>query len=288
MITLGRGKFELDVAPEIGGAIARFEHGGKPVLRHVPRGETNVLEMCAFPLVPYANRIANGSFSFGGKDYRLPLNFGDHPHSLHGHGWQTAWRVETVSRDRVSLAFDHAPDAWAWAYSAEQVFTLTDDGLHLTLSVRSRDDKPMPYSLGLHPYFPRHPRSTLKAAVKGMWLADETLLPTEHVAAGKMIDLNAGQVISKAPFIDNTFTDWQGPAVITQPELGLEITLKASANSPFLHVFIPDGTDFFCVEPTTAMPNTLNRSELPDVSGAKVLAPGATATIDVRFAVRVL
>ena len=76
MITLGRGKFELDIAPEIGGAITRFEHGDKPVLRHVPQGETNVLEMCAFPLVPYANRIANGTFTFGGKEYRLPLNFG--------------------------------------------------------------------------------------------------------------------------------------------------------------------------------------------------------------------
>jgi aldose 1-epimerase len=288
MITLGRGKFELDIAPEIGGAITRFERGNKPVLRHVPQGETNVLEMCAFPLVPYANRIAKGSFSFGGKDYHLPLNFGDHPHSLHGHGWQTAWRVETMSRDRVSLAFDHAPDAWAWAYSAEQVFTLTEDGLHLTLSVRSRDDKPMPYSLGVHPYFPRRPGSTLKAAVKGMWLADETMLPTEHVAAGKLIDLNAGQVVSKAPFVDNTFTGWQGPALITQPELGLEITLTASANPSFLHVFIPEGTDFFCVEPTTAMPNASNRPESPDVSGAKVLAPGATAAIEMRLAVRVL
>lgn len=288
MITLGRGKFELDIAPEIGGAITRFECGDIPVMRPVAPGETNVLEMCSFPLVPYANRIAGGVFSFGGKEYRLPLNFGAHPHSLHGHGWQLPWRVEILSRDRISLAFDHAPDAWAWAYSAEQVFTMTDDGLVLALTLRSRDDKPMPYSLGLHPYFPRRPGSKLKAAVKGMWFADATLMPTDHVNADKLVDLNAGQTIAQSPFVDNTFTGWQGPAVITQPELGLEITMTASANAPFLHAFIPEGADFFCVEPTTAMPNAFNRPESAAVTGVQVLAPGATATIEMRLAIRPL
>jgi aldose 1-epimerase len=288
MITLGRGKFELDIATEFGGAITRFEIGNKPVMRHVAHGETNVLEMCEFPLVPYANRIANGTFEFGGRQYRLPLNFGDHPHSLHGHGWQAPWRTGVLSRDRVTLTYEHAPDAWDWAYTAEQVFTITDDGLALALSLKNRSDKPMPYSLGFHPYFPRRPGSELKAAVKGMWLADDTMLPTEHVEAGRLVDLNAGQIVSKAPFVDNTFTGWQGPAIITQPELGLEITLTASANSSFLHAFMPEGADFFCAEPTTAMPNAFNRPESPDVSGAKVLAAGATETLEMRIAVRAL
>jgi len=288
MITLGRNKFELDISPDVGGAITRFDYEDRPVLRPVPPGTTDVLEMCSFPLVPYANRIAGGTFSFAGKEYHLPLNFGAHPHSLHGHGWQAPWRVEALSRDRVSLAFDHAPDAWAWAYSAEQVFTLTEDGLMLTLSLKSRDDKPMPYSLGVHPYFPRRPGSKLKAAVKGMWLADDTMMPTDYVAATKLIDLGNGQIVGAAPFVDNTFTGWQSPAVITQPELNLEIALQASANSGFLHVFIPEGTDFFCAEPTTAMPDAFNRPESPDVSGAGVLAPGATASIDVRLVVRAL
>jgi Galactose mutarotase and related enzymes len=288
MITLGRGKFELDIAPEFGGAITRFAMGDTPVMRPVKAGETNVLEMCEFPLVPYANRIEKGTFDFGGRSYRLPLNFGDHPHSLHGHGWQAAWKVGVVSRDRLSLGFEHAPDAWEWAYTAEQVFTVTDNGMVLALTLTNRSAKPMPYSLGFHPYFPRRPGSTLKASVKGMWCADDTMLPTEHVEPGRLVDLNAGQVVSKAPFVDNTFTGWEGPAIITQPELGLEIALTASANSSFLHAFMPEGTDFFCAEPTTAMPNAFNRSESPADSGAKVLAPGASATLEMRLAVRSL
>jgi aldose 1-epimerase len=286
MITLVRGKFELDIAPEIGGSVTRFVCNDRPVLRPVPQGTANVLDTCMFPLVPYANRIAGGRFEFGGKAYRLPLNFGEHPHSLHGHGWQNSWRVEILSRDRVSLAYDHAPDAWDWAYSSEQVFAMTEDGFEMTLSLRSRDDKPMPYSLGLHPYFPRCPGSKITAAVAGMWCADDTMLPTEHVAAGKLIDLNSGQVVSAAPFVDSTFTGWKGTAVIAQPDLGFEVLL--SSDTKFFHVFIPEGDNFFCAEPTTAMPNAFNRPEPPQVSGAQVLAPGATASVALKLAIRTL
>jgi aldose 1-epimerase len=287
MITLGRGALEIDIAPDLGGAVTRLEHGDIPVLRI--GGTAHVLEASSFPLVPIANRIENGAFKFGGKEYKVPLNFADHPHALHGHGWQNSWRVETVSRDRVSLAFDRPKDAaWPWSYLAEQVFSMTEDGVSIVLKLSNKDDKPMPYSLGLHPYFPRHPGSKLTASVKEMWRADSTMIPTELVPATDLIDLGKGQVISTAPFVDNTFKGWQGPARIEQPELGIEITLKASANCGFFHVFIPTGENYFCAEPTTAMPNALNRSESADETGAGVLEPGKSVSMEMQISIRKL
>lgn len=286
MITLGRGGLEIDIAPDLGGAVTRLAYGDIPVLRF--GGTSHVLDASSFPLVPMANRIENGVFEFGGRKYRLPLNFGDHPHALHGHGWQTAWRVETVSRDRVSLAYDHPRDAWPWAYSAEQVFTMTDDGVAMTLCLRSRDDNPMPYSLGMHPYFPRCPGSRVTASVKGMWRGNDTMIPTELVSATDLIDLGKGQRIADAPFVDNTFTGWEGRARIEQPELGLEITLKASANCGFFHIFIPEGTDYFCAEPTTAMPNAVNRLETAEETGLGVLQPGETVAMEMVLGVHKL
>lgn len=286
MITLGRGNFELDIAPEVGGAISRFEYKDRPVLRPVPQDSIDVLEMASFPLVPYANRIAHGTFGIDGKTVRLPLNFGTHPHSLHGHGWQSGWETEAMSRERTTLSFEHAADAWGWSYTAEQVFMLLEDGLKLSLSLTNRDTKPMPYSLGLHPYFPRCAGSKVAGAVNTMWLADDTMLPTELSPASTLIDLSAGQKVALAPFVDNTFTGWRGPAVITQPELGFEVALKASANAPFLHVFIPQDADFFCVEPTSAMPNAFNRPEAAAETGAAILAPGATATLEMELTIR--
>lgn len=287
MITLGRGGLEIDIAPDMGGAVTRLDFNDVPVLR--VGGHGHVLEASCFPLVPVANRIENGAFKFGGKEYKVPLNFDNHPHALHGHGWQAPWRVESLSRDRVSLIFDRPADAaWPWSYRAEQVFTMTDDGVSMVLSLTSRDDKPMPYTLGLHPYFPRRPGSTITAQVAGMWRADLTMIPTELVAATDLIDLSNGQVVSKAPFVDNTFVGWQGPARIKQPELGIEITLKASANAGFFHVFIPEGENYFCAEPTTAMPNALNRPEPEAETGAGVLNPGQTVAMEMLLSIRKL
>jgi len=288
MIALTRGGLQLEIAPELGGAVTRFDYEGQEVMRAAPKGVLNPLDCCCFPLVPYANRIEKGLLKFEGKEIRLPLNFGDHPHSLHGHGWQTAWRVETVSKDGASLAFDHAPDAWPWAYTAEQVFTLADNGARLALSLRNRDDKPMPFSLGFHPYFPRGAGSLVKADVAGMWQSDPTMLPTVHATGSPLIDLPHGQVVSKAPFVDNCYTGWRGAARIEQPELGLSISLEATPECRFFHVFIPEGQNYFCAEPTTAMPNAFNRPEKPAVTGAHVLDPGAAFAIEMRLGVRKL
>ena len=288
MIALTRGGFALAIAPEIGGAVTRFDFEGRPVMRPAAKGASNPLDCCSFPLVPYANRIENGVLKFQGREFRLPLNFGQHPHSLHGHGWQTVWHVEAVSQDSVSIAFDHAPDAWPWAYTAVQQFVLADDGVRMRMTVRSRDRQPMPISLGFHPYFPRHPGSRLTARIAGMWQSGPNLIPSVHVEGSPLLDLAGGAVISKAPFVDNCFTGWHPPARIEQPEEGLAITLEASAECPFLHVFVPTGQDYFCAEPTTAMPNVFNRPEPAGVTGARVLAPGASLSIEMRIAVRKL
>ncbi len=288
MITLACGALELDLSPDVGGSVIGLTFEGLPVLRPVAPGTTNVLETACFPLVPYANRIDKGVFRFEGREVRLPLNFGEHPNSLHGHGWQAPWRVGSTSRDRVVLAYDHPADAWPWAYSAEQVFTTTEDTVTMQLTLQSRSDKPMPYSLGLHPYFPRVPGSKVTADVAGMWVANPDMIPTEKVAPAKLIDLAHGQLVAQAPFVDNTFTGWKGPARILQPGLGLEVELSASANCGFFHVFIPDGADFFCAEPTSAMPNAFNRPEPANESGAKVLAPGAAVSMQMQLAIRKL
>jgi len=286
MINLTRAGFALEINPKIGGSITRFDLGGQPVMRPAPKGVTNPLDCCSFPLVPFANRIENGVMMFEGRQYRLPLNFGSHPHCIHGHGWQTAWRVEAVAKDRATLAFDHAPDAWPWAYTAEQEFALGEEGLGARLTVRSRDAKPMPVSLGFHPYFPRRPATRLTARIDRMWLSDATELPT--VLGPPRIDLPRGVAVSTAPSVDNCFTGWHPPVRIEQPELGLDVALRASAECSFLHVFIPPGTDYFCAEPTTTMPNAFNRPEPAGVTGARMLAPGASLSIEMLVTARTL
>jgi len=286
MITLSHGGLELDLTPEIGAGVTRLAFDGRNVLRPAAPGATDVLDMGTFALVPFANRIENGVLKFQGHEYRLHRNMGDHPHPLHGHGWRTAWRVVSLSRDQATLAYDHEPSDWPWSYSAEQVVTLADGAANFHLTVRSRDTNPMPTTLGFHPYFPRTPTTRLTASVKGMWKCNDTMIPTEHVVGSPLLDLGHGALVDKAPFVDNSFTGWSGPARIDQPDSGLTITLTASPECTYLHVYDPLGESFFCAEPVSAMPNAFVRPEPASVTGTRVLAPGESFAIEMRIGVR--
>src|SRR5271163_313021 len=177
-IALEQGDARVVVEPQIGGSIARYMVGGREVLRPAPADAASALEMSCFPLVPFANRIACGEFRWQDRTIELRPNFGDEPHPLDGWGWQSAWRVAEKNNAHAVLILDHEAGEWPWAYRAELNFSLGAAGLHTALLLTNRGPGPMPASLGFHPYFPKHGRTRFTAAVDGMWLTDETRVPT--------------------------------------------------------------------------------------------------------------
>ena len=68
---LRAGPWEAGLLPSLGGAIAYLTRDGRDVLRRAPEGVDDPLATGCFPLVPYANRIAHGRFSFAGAAFLL-------------------------------------------------------------------------------------------------------------------------------------------------------------------------------------------------------------------------
>ena len=145
MLTLRSGESSLVLAPEIGGAIVGWTFGTVPLLRR-PSPDAivsgNVRGLACFPLVPYSNRIAYGRFHWDGTDHLMDRNFGDHPHAIHGIGWQRAWEVAAVGPASATLTLRHDAAgeqvrAWPFAFAAEQRFMLTPDALHVALTLRN-------------------------------------------------------------------------------------------------------------------------------------------------------
>jgi aldose 1-epimerase len=284
MIALKSNRYEADILPETGGAIGRFALAGMPVLRRVAPGLADAAESCCFPLVPFANRIAGGRIAFAGRAAELPPGYPGHPHALHGQGWRTAWRVVSHSAHEARLAYDYRPGVWPWSYAAEQTFRLDGNGLTVRLGVANTDGTAMPVSLGLHPFFPRTAATVLTAEVGGVWLNDPTVLPVSQADGAHFFDLARGARLCDAPAVDNCHTGWQGRAAIDQPDIGLKVTLDASPECRFLHIFAPPGSDFVCAEPVSAMPDCFGRDEPPEITGVRALAPGETFSIEMRIA----
>lgn len=281
MLSLKSGGAVLDLLPEVGGAVGRFAVDGKDVLRVTPPGAMNVLQAACFPLVPFFGRVLKGRIDFRGEHLTLPPDPGFEPNAIHGHGWRNPWRVEESRADAATLAYGHRADAWPWDYAVRQSFALKPESLRIELALTNSSARPMPYSLGLHPYFPRTRQTMLKAQVTGVWLADQDATPTERAPPDALLDLAHGALLGNAPFVDNTHFGWSHSASIAQRDYA--ITLSSDAD--FLHLFLPTVGNFFCAEPVTAMPDAFNRQAQSD-SGFRALNSGETATVAMTLAVR--
>jgi aldose 1-epimerase len=174
VIALTAGDWRATLAPEQGGAVLSLDWRDQPVFRPTPDGATDMLETACFPLVPYANRIADGRFTFEGRSVELPALERFAPHALHGDGWLLPWTVDSQRANEVemTLYWPGGTDGWPWPWRARQTVELTAQGLTITLSVTNTGAAVMPAGLGLHPYFHRRGDSCLTLSAEGVWITD--------------------------------------------------------------------------------------------------------------------
>ncbi len=284
VLSIAHGEYALEILPGLGGALAGMRFRGREVLRRAPPGAAEPLSSAGFPLVPFANRIANGRFRFGPRQVQLARNAPGQLHPLHGQSWRAPWAVESHDARQAVLAFEYAPGEWPWPYRAQQVFTLRESGLEVRLTLENRASEPMPAGIGWHPYFRRTPLTRLRAEVAGVWLADEQCLPSSLAPARRIVDWSRGERLPEK-LIDHCYTGWSGRADIVMPEEQLCVRIEAGEPLRWLHVYVPPGESFLCVEPVSHMPDALNRAESPAVSGLRVLPPGGTLAGAVTLAV---
>lgn len=280
----------MGIAPGFGGALTHFRWKvGETMVdwlrpaTHEDLAANSADRLASFPLVPFSNRIRDGRFTFEGETIRLSLNRPPLRHAIHGHGWQAAWYVVEARSDRIALAYEHPAGAWPFPYRARQEITLDERELVMTLSIENLGARAMPAGLGWHPYFPRTPRTSLRALAAAMWATDADLLPTELVAADARLASAEGIPIAAVP-LDNVFTGWRREAVITWPEWNARLAIVAKAPIDFLVVYSPPGKDFFCVEPVSHCTDAFHLAALGRTdTGMRVLDPGAQLRTSVRL-----
>lgn len=289
VVELRKDDAVVHVAPGAGGAITRYAllRGTesldlfRPALPHAAENRVPT-DMSCFPLVPFSNRIRDGRFTFNGRDIRLVPNFPPEPHTIHGHGWKTAWVVTEQADDRLTISYRHDRDAWPFTYSARQSFVLSGNALQVTLSVSNEGDEPMPVGFGLHPFFVRTPQMRISAAVDAVWLSDDDSMPTELVALPDDRRLDLG-INPNDVSLDNNFAGWDGVAEIDWADRGVRLTMTAEGPFGFLVVYTPAGEGFACLEPATNMIDAFNQAQTRTDTGMIELEAGGAASGLVTF-----
>jgi aldose 1-epimerase len=288
LIELRVGNRHVLVAPRVGGAIAAFYdmHEGRALhwLRPATAAALDArdpLGMASFPLLPYCNRIRDARFSFDGREIDLSGDGNAFEHALHGHAWRRAWRVGKRTPDSVELHFRHEPsrapgEHWPFRYEATQRLTVSDEGLAVTLSARNLSDRPMPFGMGHHPYYPRTPATRVHTDADAMWHSTPDLLPTHLGAHPSLTAMRSPEGMAAGAFdLDNNFAGWSRSATIAWPDEGRAVTLLAEA--PFDHtvVYAPQAhPDLLCVEPVSNTVDWINLDGTPATTGGCVLHAG--------------
>lgn len=278
-VTLTNGQLSATVHPEVGGAVTSLRRGGLDLLR--PASEAalaarNALDTACYPLVPFSNRIENGRLVFRGKEYRMEPNMKPHPHPLHGHAFRGQWDVLEASAASTTLRFRYQGADFPSAYETLQTVTLDPERLTIALSIENTGTEALPAGLGLHPFFRKPAGTRFMMQVDGVWLAaNGDGIPTEKVAVPAEWDFGALRALGDV-VLDHCFTGWTSQvALIEWPDVKLRARLSAEGPLQHLVVYVPQGQDFFCVEPVTNMNDAFNRAERGEAgTGTVVLEPG--------------
>lgn len=302
-LLLQHGPHEVELAPSLGGAVARYctytprgvEHWLRPAsLATLQAGD--VRGMASFALIPWSNRMRDARSDFGGRPLRPSPDPGSAPHAIHGLAWKAAWQVCTqqpmrlqaqapLEQAQVTLRWLHEADtAWPYRFGCTQTYTLASDGrLGLDTVLHNLDNAPMPAGLGHHPYLPHAEAAQLHTEVQGLWTVDHEKMPVAWTPAPQAAALRSGTAVVGLD-LDHAFTGWGRHALVTWPARGTSLRITASEELSCLVVYTPAHRGFFCIEPVSHTTDWMNlHASGAGPVGGHVLAAGDSLSARVSF-----
>ncbi len=277
MITLtSRSREATDPVPEMGAGLAGLWVGDLPVLRPWSGRVHGPFALGCNLLVPFSNRISQGGFRLRRPvDHSLAPNLPGEACPIHGDGFQRAWQQVSGTDSAATLTLPNG-NIGPFRYAATVSYDLTDHALTIELSVVNKATTPLPYGLGLHPWFPRDSSTRLQFNATGVWPETADHLPATQQPV-PVQDGGQWHLLAPLPqgWINTGFSGWDGLAQIVQGPQAISLSLQAQGLSTAL-LFSPSANaDFFCFEPVS---HPVDAHNLPGQPGLTRLAPEQTLT----------
>lgn len=206
-----------------------------------------------YPMVPWAGRVREGQFEFGGHVHQLPV--GDDGHAIHGVGYTSAWSIDDLTPTSIELSLElPTDDTWPFGGIARQSITVDGSEIVLELAVTA-DEQRFPAVIGWHPWFRKPDR--LQFNPVAMYRR------VDGIAIDEQIEMRPG------PW-DDCFVNVE-PVVATIG--GIRVRLTSDCTEWVVYDQPEHAT---CIEPQSGPPDAFNiRPE--------VLAPGQTLSRSFRI-----
>lgn len=287
-IALRSERFRIVVSPEYGATILAAEYrrpdeSWEPILEPLSHPELGLNGGC-FVMAPFANRIRGGRFSFAGREIVFPMNRPSANMACHGLARERRWTVAGHDATTALLHCEIQQTGYPWHCRIIQRLKLYDVGFSVELAIENRGDYPLPFGIGLHPWFPRAADTEVILSVDGAYAQDELGLPVPRIAAIPNDGREAPLKVNKVEGFDGCLAGWRPrSARISWPARAVGVTLTAHGDLRHAHLFVPRERAVFCLEPVSHAPDVVNRPEIGQDVAMKTLGPGQTMAGKLEF-----
>ncbi len=208
-VQLVRGAQRATLAT-VGAALREYSVDGADVV--VPFGEDEVAPAFhGMVLAPWPNRLADGQYSFGGRDLQLAITEPARNTALHGLACWDDWAVAKASDDAATLVLDMpASPGYPFSLRVSVTYALTDDGLTITTTALNTGATALPYGVGYHPWISPGAGSlddcTLELGADSLVTVDDRLLPTGSTPVAGDMDYREARTLAGSD-LDDAFVD---------------------------------------------------------------------------------
>ena len=276
------------VVVEVGGGLRTYTVGGRAVLDGYGADE-----MCRSGrgqvLIPWPNRLEDGSYEFGGKTHQAPIDDPAENDAIHGLVRWAAWTVGDRRPESVVMEhLIHPRPGYPFWLALRIDYALSETGLSVTTTATNVGPEPCPYGAGAHPYLTlgteRIDTLVLRAPGGTVLSSDERGLPTGRASVeGTEYDFRTPRTIGST-LLDSCFTDLErgtdgrAHVELEDPSSGNALALWADNRYGYLMLFtgdpLPDvSRRSLAVEPMTCPPNAFRSGE-----ALVALEPGTSFT----------
>ncbi len=272
---------------EVGGGLRAYCVGGREVLDGYAAEEicSSARGQC---LLPWPNRIRDGTYEFAGVRQQLPLTEPERRNAIHGLTRWANWIVAEQALDRVTMEYLlHPQPGYPHALALAVEYCLDADGLTVSTTATNLGANACPYGAGAHPYLtvgtPTVDSVVLQAPGSTRLRSDERGIPTGFEPVdGSEYDFRRPRLIGSTK-LDTAFTDLQrdddgrARVHVASPD-GEAATLWLDERYRYLMLFtgdpLPDvNRRSLGIEPMTCAPNAFGSGE-----GLIILEPGESFT----------
>ena len=96
-------------------------------------------------LIPWPNRLQDGSYEFEGRRHQLPLTEVEHQNAIHGLVRWAGWRVGEREQSRVVMEHViHPQPGYPFSLALSIEYALSDDGLSRATTATNVGPEPVP------------------------------------------------------------------------------------------------------------------------------------------------